>query len=167
LERIVVFDEGAKRSAELPAWVPDGGVVLDVHSASQGCQLPSDATPLPSFHVTLLGRRVFLDQQEAMARVWESARPTLPVPPQAEFDAAIHEAVDENRKTWFLHVVNQIAFRSYVRELTKILDGAFSRLRGTRFTNSETDRYFHMSIANNLGGDPMKSIGSICPPFDL
>jgi len=44
---------------------------------------------------------------------------------------------------------------------------AFSRLSGIGFTNPETDRSFHLSVANNLGGDLMKSIGSICPLFDL
>ena len=99
-----------------------------------------------------------------MAKVWEGVRPILPLPPQAELDATVNQAVNEDRRTWFLHIANQDEFRSYVQELTNILDDAFTRLIGCGFTNPETDRYFHMSVANNQGGDPFKSIGSITNP---
>jgi hypothetical protein len=62
-----------------------------------------------------------------------------------------------------LPVVNQDDFRAYVQQLIGILDDAFRRLSGSGFTNPETDRYFHVSVANNQGGDPLKSIGSIEP----
>jgi hypothetical protein len=61
-------------------------------------------------------------------------------------------------------LANQDEFRSYVQELTSILDDAFTRLIGCGFTNPETDRHFRMSVANNQGGDPLKSIGSITNP---
>jgi hypothetical protein len=133
------------------------------HDDMIDCQLPPDATPLPFFHVTLIGRKVFLEQQDAMANAWESVRPTLPFPPLAELDSSVNEAVDEYRKTWFLHIVNQNDFRHYVEELTTILDDAFRRLSGHGFANPSTDRYFHMSVGNNRGGDPLESIGSIRP----
>lgn len=163
-ERAVVFDEGMRRTANLPSWIPGGGVVLEVHPPVQNWQLPADATPLPSFHVTLIGRKVFLDQQDEMAKVWEEVRPTLPLPPHPELEADVHQATDEDRKTWFLHVVNQDNFRAYVRAVTSTLDDGFVKLAGSGFTNPETDRYFHMSVANNRGGDLLESIGSIGPP---
>jgi hypothetical protein len=101
-----------------------------------------------------------------MAQVWETVRPTLPLPPQAELEAAMNQAVDEDRMTWFLHIANQHDFQSYVQELTSILDDAFNRLIECGFTNHETGRYFHMSVANDQGGDPLKSIGSIKPPIN-
>ncbi len=148
----------------LPSWVREGGVVIDVHPPRRDWPLPTDATPLPAFHVTLIGRKVFLEQQDEMAKVWEEVRPILPLPPQAELDATVNQAGNEDRMTWFLHIANQDEFRSYVQELTSILDDAFTRLIGCGFTNPETDRYFHMSVANNQGGDPLKSIGSITNP---
>ena len=160
-ERDVVFDEGGRKTVFSPSWVPGGGVVIDVHSAARNWLLPADATQLASFHVTLIGRKVFLERQDTMAKAWEKVRPTLPLPPQAELDTALNEEIDENRKTWFLHVANQDEFRSYVRSLTTILDDAFTRLTGSGFTNPEAERYFHMSVANNRGGDPLESIGSI------
>ena len=98
-----------------------------------------------------------------MAKVWKEVQPTLPLPPQAKLDATVNQAVDEDRKTWFLHIANQDEFQSYVQELTSILDGAFTRLTESGLTNPETDRYFHMSVADDQGGDPLKSIGSIRP----
>jgi len=163
-ERVVVFDEGAKKSAHLPSWVREGGVVVEVHPVGRDWQLPADAIQLPFFHVTLIGRKVFLERQDEMAKVWEEVRPTLPLPPQAELDTAVNLAIDEDRKTWFRHIANQDEFRSYVQELTSILDGAFTRFTERGLSNPETDRYFHMSVANNRGGDPMKSIGSINGP---
>jgi len=65
-----------------------------------------------------------------------------------------------------LHVVNQDDFRAYVRELTSILDDAFRLRAGRGFSNPETDRYFHVSGANNQDGYPLKSIGSIRPTHD-
>jgi hypothetical protein len=159
-ERVVVFDEGIKKTALLPSWVPGGGVVIDVDPTDRGWQLPADATQLQSFHVTLIGRKVFLEQQDEMAKVWEELRPTLPLPPHAELDTTVNQAVDKDRKTWFLRILNQDQFLSYVKELTSILDDAFNRFGGGSFTNPETDRYFHLSVANNQGGDPLKSIGS-------
>ena len=141
--------------------------MFDVHPVMRDWQLPSDATQLHSFHVTLIGRKVFLEQQNAMAKVWEAVRPTLPLPPQAKWDASVNQAVDEDRNTWFLHIVNQDEFRSYVQELTSILAHAFTQLIGRDFTNPEADRYFHMSVANNRGGDPLGSIGSIRPSKEL
>ena len=166
-ERVVVFDEGAKKSVHLPSWVREGGVVVEVHPVGRDWQLPADATQLPSFHVTLIGRKVFLEQQDEMAKVWKEVQPTLPLPPQAELETVVNQAVDEDRKTWFLHVTNQDEFRSYVQELTSILDGAFTRLTESGLTNPESDRYFHMSVANNQGGDPLESIGSITNPNAL
>lgn len=159
-----MIDDGMRKSARLPSWMPGGGVVLEVHLAGQDWHLPSDATQLSLFHVTLIGRKVFLEQQESMAKVWEVVQPTLPLPPQAELETEVRQAVDEDRKTWFLHIANQDHFRSYVQELSGLLHDAFQKVCGFDFTNPETDRYFHVSIANNQGGDPLKSIGSIKRP---
>ena len=100
----------------------------------------------------------------ASKMLWEAVQPTLSLPPQAALEAAVNQVADEERRTWFLHIVNQDDFRSYVQDLTSILDDAFNRLIGSGVTNPEINRCFHISVANNQGGDPLKSIGSIRPP---
>ncbi len=92
--------------------------MIDVHPTERDWKLPADATPLPSFHVTLIGRKAFLEQQDAIAEVWDSVRSRLPLAPQPEFRDEVYEATDEDRKTWFLHIVNQDDFRRYLDELT-------------------------------------------------
>jgi hypothetical protein len=158
-----VFDEGLRKTAFLPTWVPGGGVVIHVHPTRRDWRLSADATPLPSFHVTLIGRKVFLEQQDAMTKVWGSVRKRLSMPPYPELDTTVKLATDEDRKTWFLEIVNQDDFRDYAQQLTSILDDEFRLCMGIGLSNPETDRYFHMSVANNRGGDPLESIGSIRP----
>ena len=92
-------------------------------------------------------------------------RTTLPLPPSVEVGTRVHEAVDEDRKTWFQDVANQDELWAYVKDLSRLLDAAFRQVSGIGFTNSETNRYFHMSVANNRNGDPLKSIGSITAPI--
>lgn len=162
-ERVIVFDEGESKHARLPSWEPDGGIVVEIHLPKHHWNLPTEATPIEQCHVTLIGRKVFQEQDE-MKRAWEMVRHTLPMPPQPKLDEDVHEAVDGDRRTWFLHVRNQDVFRCYVERLTDMLDDAVRQISGSGFSNLETDRYFHISIANNRGGDPMKSIGSIKPP---
>ena len=66
-EREVPDDRSAMRVYP-PSWIPGGGVVLDLHPATRNWQLPHDATELVAFHITLIGRKVFLDQQETMEK---------------------------------------------------------------------------------------------------
>jgi hypothetical protein len=146
------------------SWMPGGGVVSEIHGLTPDWKLPSEATLLHVFHVTLIGRKAFLENQNTMIGAWDSLRGTLPSPRPPELETQVRLATDGGRKTWYLHIGNQEEFRSYVDELTRLLDKAFRRLDGCNFTNPESDRYFHMSIANNRGGDPLKSIGSIERP---
>ncbi len=134
---------------------------MPVEASRADWQPPIDAAWLPHFHITLLGRKRFLDVENEMARVWQSVCIVLSTSPNPDLGAEVHLAVDDDRKTWFRSVVNQGDFRSYVRVLKRILDENFRHLCGIGFTNPETDRYFHVSIANNQGGDPMKSVGSV------
>ena len=50
-------------------------------------------------------------------------------------------------------------------QLTSILDDAFGRLSSIGFSNPEPDRYFHVSVADNRGGDPLQSFRFL--RFDL
>lgn len=158
-----MFDDGSKEATYLPSWTRGGGIVVHANREPQDWQLPSEAVALPSFHITLIGRKVFLGQEDAMADAWESVRRLLPLPPGPELDKHVTLATDEERKTWFLHIINQDNFRDYVEQMTSILNDAFRQRSGSGFVNPDTDRYFHLSVANNQGGDPMKSIGSIGP----
>ncbi len=156
-----------KQASGLLSWVRGGGVVVHVYPEGQDWPLPADAVVLPSFHVTLIGRKAFLELEDAMADVWDSARTSLTELPQPELDTRVDLATDADRKTWYLHVVNQDEFRACAQKLTRTLDQLLSERTGSRFPNPETDRYFHMTVANNQGGDPLKSIGSIRPVKDV
>jgi len=147
-----------------PSWIRGGGVVAHLHPEDQDWQLPDEAVPLETFHITLIGRKSFLGKEDAMAAVWAEVASTLPEPPRAELASEVHQQAEDDRLTWFLHLVNQEDFTDYVEQLTNILDVAFQKKSGIRFENPENARYFHMTIGNNQGGDPMKSIGSIRQP---
>jgi|TARA_B100000035_G_C20749320_1_gene443253 hypothetical protein len=58
----------------------------------------------------------------------------------------------ETRKTLFLPVVNQDEVRDFVNKICEEVG----------ITNPEPDRFFHVSLANNHGGNPWKSVGDIC-----
>ena len=163
---VTMTDDGINTSTSALSWMPGGGIILEVQYARQDWLLPPDAVVLPGFHVTLIGRKALLEHKDLMETSWTLLRSTLPQPCQPELDIRVHQATDGERRTWFLNIVNQEEFRSYVGELTRHFDEFSRQLNGRRFTNFETDRYFHVSVANNRGGDPLQSIGSIKPPAD-
>lgn len=145
----------------LPTWLRGGGVVVHVRPEPQDWKLPTDAVKLSSFHITLLGRKVFAGREDAMAGVWDIVQPALP--PQPQLGVRVNVQIEGGRKTWFLDVVNQGDYRSYVEQLLEKLNGELQARGQKVFAQLPADRYFHMTVANNCGGDPMKSIGSIRP----
>ena len=151
----------------LPTWLYGGGVVVHVRPELQDWKLPGDAVKLLAFHITLLGRNVFAGREDAMAAVWDVVQPELPLPPQSQLGARVNVQTQGDRKTWFLDVVNQEDYRSYVEQLLEALNGELQASGEKGFDQLPADRYFHMTLANNCGGDPMKSIGSIGPPDEI
>jgi len=147
----------------LPTWLHGGGVVVDVRPEPADWKLPSDAVKLSAFHITLLGRKVFTGREDAMAAIWDVVQSALPLPPQSQLGARVNVQTEGDRKTWFLDVVNQEDYRSYVEQLLEKFNRELQARGEKGFEQLPADRYFHMTVANNCGGDPMKSIGSIRP----
>ncbi len=142
---------GKTQIATHVSWMAGGGIVCEIQGLKPDWELPSEATLLQAFHVTLIGRKVFLENEQTMITVWDSLRGNLPSPGAPELDEEIRAATAGQRKTWYLHISDQEEFRSYVDELARLLDKAFRRLSALSFTNPESHRYFHLSIANNRG----------------
>jgi hypothetical protein len=155
-----------------PCWRSGGGIVAPVEPAlAPRFVLPDEAVLLsenasPSFHITLIGRKSLLSLAKELESHWDAMRPHCSQPPQPRLDPVLRLAMDAGRKTWFLHILNQAEFRHYVQDLSCILDEMLYSRSGCRFVNPEENRYFHLSIANNCGGNPLESIGSIQRPSD-
>jgi len=78
----------------------------------------------------------------------------LPMPPKPIFGdtgIAIREVEGENRETYFTVIENQEEFQDYANLVCSALG----------IKNPEPNRFFHLSIANNQGGDSFKSVGNI------
>ena len=57
----------------------------------------------------------------------------------------------EVRETFFVEIANQEQFAEMVNEMCEMLG----------IENPEPERFFHLSLANNHGGNPFKSVGDI------
>lgn len=78
----------------------------------------------------------------------------LPMPPKPIFGdtgIAIREVEGEKRETYFTVIENQEEFQDYANLVCSALG----------IKNPEPNRFFHLSIANNQGGDSFKSVGNI------
>jgi len=122
--------------------------------------LPSTDTPegletIGKVHVTLVGGKALKPFKAALKENAKEAIAGLPEAPTPVFgDMGIAERTmgdGEVRKTAFLEVDNQEDFHDYVDTVCDALG----------IENPESDRWFHVSIANNHGGNPFKSVGDI------
>ena len=58
---------------------------------------------------------------------------------------------DENKVTYVMSLLNQEEFKNFVDQIYKSLG----------LENPEPDRFYHITLANNEGGNPFKSIGNV------
>lgn len=114
-------------------------------------ELPNDKS-----HVTLIGIKTLKSQREMINKAWTEIVQNLPKAPVPEFDSLPRVARRDNGKeTWFLQVTNQNELQSYVENIENAI-----RDRVPEYEGNE-DRFFHLSIANNRGGNSFESIGDI------
>jgi hypothetical protein len=145
------------------SWQPGGAIVAEVDAALvPDVPLPIQATRR-GYHVTLLGRASLQPVAPVLGRVWLELLVNLREPPVPVLKPVLALATDpeRQRRTWFLRVENPEVFALYVLELTECMDDAVRRINQTGFVNGEQDRFFHVSVANDQGGDPLLSIGGI------
>ena len=146
-------------------WRPDGGIVASVREDTlPEYDLPSEATRIqldgkPAFHVTLIAKRVLEPYKDAMTTLWPAIADAAPEPPVAQLSPELKKACDvEKQKTsWWVHVINADAYGEYLRVLVDEI-GRKMQTAGYGPFNPEMNRAFHLTVANDKGGDPMGSV---------
>jgi hypothetical protein len=118
-------------------------------------QLPEGMEAIGKTHVTLVSGQSLKEYKKdlkagAKAAIKEMREP--PLPELGQTGVAHRDMADgEVRETYFMEIDNQEDFQDYADELCENLGIA----------NPEPHRYFHISVANNHGGNPFKSVGDI------
>lgn len=151
-------------------WRPDRGIVAFVpEDTLPEYELPSEATPIqvdgkPAFHVTLIGRRVMEPYKDEMTTLWPAILAAAPEPPVAQLSRELIEASDEERQktSWVVEVINANAYGEYLRVLVDLIRSHFQTAGYRPFINPMKERPFHMTVANDQGGNPMCSVSA--PP---
>jgi|TARA_R110000824_G_scaffold76703_2_gene194310 hypothetical protein len=107
--------------------------------------LPKEASRLKekNLHVTLIHQSVLKPFRKEIKNI------EFPSPPSIILEDGIWEREDMGKKSWALRLKNQDEMRGYVGRVMKLL--------GSRNTNPEPERIFHISLAN-LTGNPHDSV---------
>ncbi len=112
---------------------------------------PNTQTKIDKLHITLIGGKS-LKQHKAILKTFDFSM--LPNPPAPLIDLigeASRVVGGEERITTFVSLSNQVEFREYVSSICSEIG----------IDNPEPSRFFHISVANNHGGNPFKSVGDI------
>lgn len=124
-------------------------------------QLPVDPTlngrdAIGKLHVTLISGQALKPIKKELAKVWEEIKMMLPPEPTPSFGTKLETAVREDKITDFLVVENQEEYKQFVETLTQAI-----KTKIPTFVNINNNRFFHISVANNRGGNSSGSIGDI------
>ena len=112
---------------------------------------PNTQTKIDKLHITLIGGKS-LKQHKAVLKTFDfSILPNPPAPLMDRIGEASRVVGDEERITTFVSLSNQDEFREYVSSICSLIG----------IDNPEPSRFFHISVANNHGGNPFKSVGDI------
>lgn len=157
----------SEKHQQLLNWKPGAGVVVHVDPGLiPRHDLPSDAVPIqiagkPAFHVTLIKRRAIERCTQAMARVWPGIMAELPNVPSAEPRHEVIQADDpvKNTRCWIVELRNAEAYEALRQELTRRLNRAFEDAGYVGLSVGDNPIRWHITIANNRGGDPFQSSG--------
>lgn len=121
------------------------------------------------YHVTLVKSSAVRPFVAPLREIWDDVVAALPSAPVPVFDEHVHLAERDGgrKKTWFLAIKNQREFDAYVSVLCNEVISTFEReqidvgdIDLFEFVTAH-ERFFHVTVANNRGGDPKKSIGDI------
>ena len=114
--------------------------ILDMQSV-----LPDDAILLgeEDLHVTLIHQSILKPFRKQIKDM------TFPPPPPIVLEDDIWERQSLDKKSWAVRLVNQEEMREYVKNIMEML--------GSKNTNPEPERVFHVSLAN-LTGNPHDSV---------
>ena len=112
-----------------------------------------ELTPVSVGHVTLIGGKTAKPFKTQIATLLQNINnyPELQNVPEPQFGSPSQVSRPDGRITLAVPITNQSEFTQYVNTLCKIAG----------INNPDPNRFFHISVANNQGGDPFKSIGDI------
>jgi hypothetical protein len=147
-------------------WRSGGGIVALVSEDTlPPYDLPPEATRIhvdgkPAFHVTLIARHVMAPYEKEMKTLWSGIAAAAREPPVAQLSPELNKAVDKEKKktSWWVHVINADAYSEYLHGLVDLIRSHFQTVNYPPFINPEIGRTFHLTVANNKGGDPMCSV---------
>jgi len=128
-------------------------LVYKVTPPAIGGQLPEGFTPVSVSHITLIGGKFLKPYKTQLSQLLNTINnyPELQTIPDPVFGEQIVAKRTDGRESVVVAVQNQGEFTNYVNLLCQTLG----------VTNPEPGRFFHLTLANNAGGDPFKSIGDI------
>lgn len=117
-------------------------------------QMPEGFTPVSVSHVTLIGGKILKPYKTQMSELFTKIQngeiTELSSIPDPQFGEQIVAKRPDGKSSLVAEVTNQIDFQNYVNLIWKNLG-----------IDNPEQRFFHLTIANNQGGDPFKSIGDI------
>jgi len=157
-------------------WKPGrGGLVVDIATPLivESMQTPANSQRVTSLHITSLATASMAPLVVPLGPHWGSIRPILPPMPTPIFEPTLQAAVrpphptkdppdcPTDRCTHFLVVKNQAQLHRWLQSIVDALNRACQRVNAAPFAHPEPNRFFHMSVFNNRGGQPHRSIGDI------
>lgn len=107
----------------------------------------SKMTKLPDdkLHITLTSIKAFKPFKDKFKNLDDTKIPNV------ELGDAAFVYRDDGKVTYVVGIKNQSEIKDFVDNLYKMVGE----------TNPEPDRFFHITLCNNQGGDPFKSIGNV------
>lgn len=117
---------------------------FDLTTNQEMTKLPSDKV-----HVTLTSIKNFKPFREEFKNFVLPEKINIP---DIEVGGSLFvHRPDENKVTYVMSLLNQEEFKNFVDQIYKSLG----------LENPEPDRFYHITLANNEGGNPFKSIGNV------
>jgi len=125
--------------------------VLDINIPTEDLTTNLKMTNLPSdkMHVTLTSIKGFKPFEDDFINFKLSEQ--IEVPNILVGECQFVHRVDENKVTYVMSLLNQGEFKTFVDKV----------YNSVGLENPEPDRFYHITLANNEGGNPFKSIGNV------
>jgi len=140
-------------------WRPDGGIVAPVDREQlTPHRLPPEAKTvhfgdLDAFHLTLIRRSVMVPHKKVISKVWSCITVHAPRIPEPRF-SIVREEKNGVKRFWIAVLDNQDEYQKVVDELVGVVERALCDIDYTGFIHEPLDKPFHVTLANNLNGDP-------------
>ncbi|HIF58420.1 MAG TPA: bifunctional (p)ppGpp synthetase/guanosine-3',5'-bis(diphosphate) 3'-pyrophosphohydrolase [Rhodospirillales bacterium] len=161
-----IYTEQSNNGGAQINWVSGGGIVLPVERTQlpPHNELPPEATTVhfdgvDAYHVTLIRKSVMLPHEQAMLRseVWSWISDHAPQIPEPIFSGDIELKGGENGETqrWFTLLDNQDEYQKVVDKLVGVVERALYHESIANFIHKPLDHNFHVTLANDKGGDPL------------